>query len=84
MFFDFPAGTFVAVVGPSGAGKSTLTKVLCRLYEPESGRILMDGYDINKVELYSLRRQIGQSLQTAKFLEERPQFGDVGSRVQPC
>ena len=56
---DFPAGTFIAVVGPSGAGKSTLTKVLCRLYEPESGRILIDGYDINKVELYSLRRQIG-------------------------
>ncbi|MEG3438453.1 peptidase domain-containing ABC transporter [Pannus brasiliensis CCIBt3594] len=55
----FPAGTFVAIVGESGAGKSTLTKLLARLYEPESGRILIDGYDINKVELYSLRRQIG-------------------------
>jgi ATP-binding cassette subfamily B protein len=41
------------------AGKSTITKLLARLYEPESGRILIDGYDINKVELYSLRRQIG-------------------------
>jgi ATP-binding cassette subfamily B protein len=56
---DFPAGTFVAIVGESGAGKSTLTKLLARLYEPESGRILIDGYDINKVELYSLLRQIG-------------------------
>jgi ATP-binding cassette subfamily B protein len=56
---EFPAGTFVAIVGESGAGKSTLTKLLARLYEPESGRILVDGYDINKVELYSLRRQIG-------------------------
>ncbi len=56
---DIPAGTFVAVVGQSGAGKSTLTKLLSRLYEPESGRILVDGYDINKVELYSLRRQVG-------------------------
>jgi ATP-binding cassette subfamily B protein len=56
---DFSAGTFVAVVGQSGAGKSTLTKLLARLYEPESGRILIDGYDINKVELYSLRCQIG-------------------------
>ncbi|ACK71968.1 cyclic nucleotide-regulated ABC bacteriocin/lantibiotic exporter [Gloeothece citriformis PCC 7424] len=56
---EFPAGTFVALVGQSGAGKSTLTKLLSRLYEPESGRILVDGYDINKVELYSLRRQIG-------------------------
>jgi ATP-binding cassette, subfamily B, bacterial HlyB/CyaB len=56
---EFPAGTFVAIVGESGAGKSTLTKLLARLYEPESGRILIDGYDIHKVELYSLRRQIG-------------------------
>jgi subfamily B ATP-binding cassette protein HlyB/CyaB len=56
---DFPAGTFIAVVGGSGAGKSTLTKLVSRLYEPESGRILIDGYDIAKVELYSLRRQVG-------------------------
>lgn len=56
---SFPAGTFVAVVGQSGAGKSTLTKLLSRLYEAESGRILIDNYDISKVELYSLRRQIG-------------------------
>ena len=52
-------GTFTAVVGQSGAGKSTLTKLISRLYEPEGGRILIDGYDINRVELYSLRRQIG-------------------------
>jgi ATP-binding cassette subfamily B protein len=54
-----PAGTFVGVVGQSGSGKSTLTKMLSRLYDPNSGRILIDGYDIDKVELYSLRRQIG-------------------------
>ncbi|MDJ0677660.1 MAG: peptidase domain-containing ABC transporter [Calothrix sp. MO_167.B42] len=56
---EFPAGTFVGIVGRSGSGKSTMMKLLLRLYEPESGRILMDGYDIAKVELYSLRRQIG-------------------------
>ncbi|MBR8829420.1 MAG: peptidase domain-containing ABC transporter [Gomphosphaeria aponina SAG 52.96 = DSM 107014] len=56
---EISAGTFVGIVGESGAGKSTLTKLLSRLYEPESGQILIDGYDINKVELYSLRRQIG-------------------------
>ncbi len=56
---DFEPGTFVAIVGASGAGKSTLTKLISRLYEAESGRILIDGYDINKVELYSLRRQVG-------------------------
>jgi ATP-binding cassette subfamily B protein len=56
---EFVPGQFVALVGESGAGKSTLTKLLSRLYEPESGRILVDGYDINKVELYSLRSQVG-------------------------
>jgi ATP-binding cassette subfamily B protein len=56
---DFAPGTFVAIVGESGAGKSTVTKLMSRLYEPEAGRILIDGYDISKVELYSLRRQVG-------------------------
>ena len=56
---DIPVGTFTAVVGESGAGKSTLTKLLSRLYEPQGGRILVDSYDINRVELYSLRRQVG-------------------------
>ena len=60
---EIPPGMFVGVVGASGAGKSTLTKLLSRLYEPESGRILIDDYDVSKVELYSLRRQIGVVLQ---------------------
>ncbi|NJL61326.1 MAG: type I secretion system permease/ATPase [Methylacidiphilales bacterium] len=60
---DVAPGKFIGVVGQSGAGKSTLTKLLPRLYDPENGRILIDGYDIHKVELYSLRRQIGMVLQ---------------------
>ena len=52
-------GTFVGMVGGSGSGKSTLLKLLPRFYEPEKGRIQIDGLDISKVELYSLRRQIG-------------------------
>jgi ATP-binding cassette, subfamily B, bacterial HlyB/CyaB len=56
---DIPAGKFVGIVGQSGSGKSTMMKLLLRLYEPEAGRILVDGYDISKVELYSLRRQVG-------------------------
>jgi HlyB family type I secretion system ABC transporter len=60
---EIPAGAFVGIVGQSGAGKSTLTKLVPRLYDPEEGRILIDGYDIHKVELYSLRRQIGMVLQ---------------------
>jgi len=56
---ELPAGKFIGIVGQSGSGKSTMMKLLPRLYEPASGRILVDGYDIAKVELYSLRSQIG-------------------------
>jgi ATP-binding cassette subfamily B protein len=60
---EFPSGTFVGIVGESGSGKSTLMKLLQRLYAPTAGWIQIDSYDINKVELYSLRRQIGMVLQ---------------------
>ena len=56
---DIKEGEFVAIVGQSGSGKSTLMKLLSRLYDPDGGKISIDGYDISKVELYSLRRQIG-------------------------
>ncbi len=56
---EFPVGQFVGIVGQSGSGKSTLMKLLPRLYYPTDGRIFIDNYDISKVELYSLRRQIG-------------------------
>jgi len=57
--FMVPAGAFVGIVGRSGSGKSTVMKLLPRLYAPEAGRILIDGYDINKLQLSSVRRQIG-------------------------
>ena len=57
--FEIPAGKFVGIVGSSGSGKSTLLKLLTRLYEPIDGTIRIDGYDISKVDLYSLRAQIG-------------------------
>lgn len=60
---EVPAGAMVAVVGGSGSGKSTLLKLLARLYPPDEGRILVDGYDVSKVELYSFRRQVGLVLQ---------------------
>ncbi|MEG4043186.1 peptidase domain-containing ABC transporter [Microcoleus sp. Pol17_C1] len=60
---EFPAGSFVGIVGGSGSGKSTAMKLLQRLYPPLSGRIFVDGYDISKVELYSLRSQLGVVLQ---------------------
>ncbi len=57
--FEIDKGQFVGIVGESGSGKSTLMKLLSRLYRPKEGSIKIDGYDIDKVELYSLRRQIG-------------------------
>ena len=56
---EFDAGQFIGIVGQSGSGKSTMMKLLPRLYNPNSGRILIDYYDISKVELYSLRQQVG-------------------------
>lgn len=57
------AGAHVGIVGRSGSGKSTLTKLIQRLYVPESGRVLVDGVDIAQVETAWLRRQIGIVLQ---------------------
>jgi len=57
--FKVPEGSFVGVVGSSGSGKSTLLKLITRLYEPLEGVIRIDGNDVTKVDLYSLRAQIG-------------------------
>jgi len=54
----FP-GEAIALVGPSGAGKTTLANLLPRFYDPQQGKILIDGVDIRTVTLPSLRRQIG-------------------------
>jgi ATP-binding cassette subfamily B protein len=56
---DVAAGTTVALVGHTGAGKSTIAKLLSRFYEPTSGRITIDGHDLNDVTQESLRRQLG-------------------------
>jgi subfamily B ATP-binding cassette protein HlyB/CyaB len=61
--FSVPAGQIVGVVGPSGSGKSTLTKLIQRLYVPESGRVLVDGADLAMVDTTWLRRQMGIVLQ---------------------
>jgi ATP-binding cassette subfamily B protein len=57
--FEVPAGQQVAIVGPSGAGKSTIARLVFRFYDPQSGRILIDGQDIAQVTQASLRRVIG-------------------------
>jgi ABC-type multidrug transport system fused ATPase/permease subunit len=56
---DVPAGTTVALVGHTGAGKSTIAKLLARFYDPQEGRITIDGTDLRDVTQESLRRQLG-------------------------
>jgi ATP-binding cassette subfamily B protein len=56
---DLPAGCTLAVVGGTGAGKSTLVRLLCRFYDVEAGRILIDGQDVRDVTQASLRGAIG-------------------------
>ncbi|MES3629716.1 MAG: ABC transporter ATP-binding protein [Longimonas sp.] len=58
-----PAGATVAVVGANGAGKSTLMKLMCRFYDPQEGRILLDGTDIRDFEPAELRRRIAVMFQ---------------------
>jgi subfamily B ATP-binding cassette protein MsbA len=57
--FSAPVGTTTAVVGPSGAGKSTLVDLIPRFYKPDSGRILIDGTDLERVRRSELRALIG-------------------------
>lgn len=58
-----PAGATVAVVGANGAGKSTLLKLMCRFYDPQEGRILLDGTDIRAFDPAALRRRIAVMFQ---------------------
>jgi len=61
--FHVPGGSVVAIVGPTGAGKTTLVSLLARFYDPQGGRILIDGTDIRDTTLASLRRRIAYVFQ---------------------
>ncbi len=61
--FTITPGEKIALVGPTGAGKSSIIRLLCRLYEPTKGRILVDGVDIKTIAQAELRRYLGVILQ---------------------
>ena len=73
-------GQTVALVGRSGAGKSTIVSLMCRFYDPQSGYILLDGYDLRNIKLGSLRKHIGLvSQETILFnatIRENILYGD--------
>jgi ATP-binding cassette subfamily B protein len=74
--FTIHPGEKVALVGPTGAGKSTIIRLLCRLYEPNKGRILIDGIDIRELPQAQLRRYMAVILQEAFLFA-----GDVKSNI---
>jgi len=57
--FNLRAGEVLALVGENGAGKTTLVKLLARLYDPDEGRILLDGHDLKDYDLVEVRRNVG-------------------------
>lgn len=76
-----PAGKKVAVVGPSGCGKSTILRLLFRFYDPQEGRITVDGQDIREVTVESLRKSIGVVPQDTPLfndtIEHNIRYGDI-------
>lgn len=76
LHFTIHPGEKVALVGPTGAGKSSIIRLLCRLYEPTQGRILVDGIDIRDLPQAELRRYMGVILQEGFLFA-----GDVKSNI---
>jgi ATP-binding cassette, subfamily B, multidrug efflux pump len=74
--FTIQPGEKIALVGPTGAGKSTIIRLLCRLYEPTKGQILIDGIDIRNLPQRELRRYLGVILQDGFLFA-----GDVKSNI---
>ena len=80
--FEIPAGKVVALVGPTGAGKSTLVQLLARFYDPQQGRILIDGIDIREVTLDSLRSQVAFVFQETYLFSDSVEANIAYSRPQ--
>lgn len=84
--FTVKAGESVALVGPTGAGKSTIVNLISRFYNVERGRVLIDGQDISKVTLHSLRSQMGIMLQDSFIfsgtIEDNIRYGKLDATTE--
>ena len=74
---DVPAGTTAAVIGPSGSGKSTLLRTLNRLYEPDSGDVLLDGKSVLRDDPDKLRQRIGMVFQQFNLFPHKSVLDNV-------
>ena len=62
---EIPAGTSLGIIGPTGAGKSSLVQLLPRFYDPDAGRVLLDGIDVQDLDVHELRAAVGLVFQEA-------------------
>ena len=67
-----PAGRSLAIVGANGVGKTTLVKLLCRLYEPTAGRIVVDGCDLTTIDPVAWRNDAGSCTNVGSFRRKNP------------
>jgi ABC-type multidrug transport system fused ATPase/permease subunit len=84
--FCIQDGAFVAFVGDSGSGKTTILNLLLRFYDPDSGAVLLDGHDLRRLALQSLRRRMGVVFQESFLfnltIRENILFGDLSASVE--
>ena len=84
--FNIQAGQKVGIIGSTGSGKSTLVKLIPRLYDPDEGRVLIDGVDSREITLLNLRKAIGFVPQKASLfsgsIKENLQYGKEGAQEQ--
>ncbi|MBE7043885.1 MAG: ABC transporter ATP-binding protein, partial [Ruminococcaceae bacterium] len=86
--FQVKSGETVALVGPTGAGKTTVVNLISRFYDIRSGQVMIDGHDVSKVTLHSLRSQMGIMMQDSFVFEgtimENIRYGRLDATDEEC
>nr|MCR4579582.1 ATP-binding cassette domain-containing protein [Treponema sp.] len=86
--FVITPGMTVAIVGPTGAGKTTIVNLLTRFYNPDQGQILIDGLDIQDLQIKSIRKQVGVMLQDSFLFSgsimENIRYGRLDASDEEC